>query len=159
MSSFRKRYWGSLQMVLKFILPLLALIGGMALAAQGQINGGLGKKIGVIESSFMNFAVGTLVLLFILLFFGSGNISAVSTVPKWQIIGGLLGAFFVMMQVIVVPKIGVSTTFIAVIVGQIILSVVIDHFGLFGGTRFPIDKQKALAILLMLFALFLYVKR
>jgi uncharacterized membrane protein YdcZ (DUF606 family) len=38
----------------------------MALAAQGQINGGLGKKIGVIESSFMNFAVGTLVLLFIL---------------------------------------------------------------------------------------------
>jgi bacterial/archaeal transporter family-2 protein len=146
-------------MVLKFILPLLALIGGMALAAQGQINGGLGKKIGVIESSFMNFAVGTLVLLFILLFFGSGNISAVSTVPKWQIIGGLLGAFFVMMQVIVVPKIGVSTTFIAVIVGQIILSVVIDHFGLFGGTRFPIDKRKALAILLMLFALFLYVKR
>ena len=103
--------------------------------------------------------MGTLVLLFILLFFGNGNISAVSTVPKWQIIGGLLGSFFVMVQVIVVPKIGVSTTFIAVIVGQIILSVVIDHFGLFGGTRFPIDKQKALAILLMLFALFLYVKK
>ena len=133
-------------MVLKLILPLLALIGGMAIAAQGQINGGLGKKIGVIESSFMNFAVGTMVLLFILLFFGKGNISAVSTVPKWQIIGGLLGAFFVLVQVIVVPKIGVSTTFIAVIVGQIILSVIIDHFGLFGGTRFPIDKQKAIAI-------------
>ena len=54
MSSFRKKYWRSLQMVLKFILPLLALIGGMALAAQGQINSGLGKKIGVIESSFIN---------------------------------------------------------------------------------------------------------
>ncbi len=146
-------------MVLKLILPLLALIGGMALAAQGQINGGLGKKIGVIESSFMNFAVGALVLLFILLFFGNGNISAVSTVPKWQIIGGLLGSFFVMIQVIVVPKIGVSTTFVAVIVGQIILSVVIDHFGLFGGNRFPIDKQKAIAIFLMLVALFLYIKK
>ena len=146
-------------MVLKLILPLLALIAGMAIAAQGQINGGLGKKIGVIESSFMNFAVGTMVLLFILLFFGKGNISAVSTVPKWQIIGGLLGAFFVLVQVIVVPKIGVSTTFIAVIVGQIILSVIIDHFGLFGGTRFPIDKQKMIAILLMLVALFLYIKK
>jgi transporter family-2 protein len=61
--------------------------------------------------------------------------------------------------VIVVPEIGVSTTFIAVIVGQIILSVVIDHFGLFGGTRFPIDKQKAIAIILMLVALFLYIKK
>ncbi|MFB9986272.1 DMT family transporter [Bacillus benzoevorans] len=146
-------------MVLKFILPLLALIGGMGLAAQGQINGGLGRKIGVIESAFMNFAVGTLVLLLILIFFGNGNISAVTTVPKWQIIGGLLGSFFVLIQVLVVPKIGVSTTFIAVIVGQIILSVIIDHFGLFGGNRFPIDKQKMIAILLMLAALFLYIKK
>lgn len=146
-------------MVVKFILPLLALIGGMGLAIQGQINGGLGKKIGVIESSFMNFAVGTLVLSFILLFFGNGHISAISTVPKWQLIGGMLGTFFVMIQVIVIPKIGVSTTFIAVIVGQIILSVVIDHFGLFGGERFPIDKQKTIALLLMLVALFLYIKK
>lgn len=146
-------------MIVKLVLPLLALIGGMGIAAQGQINGGLGKKIGVIESAFMNFAVGTLVLLFILLFFGNGHISAVSTVPKWQLIGGLLGSFFVLIQVIVVPKIGVSTTFIAVIIGQIILSVVIDHFGLFGGNRFPIDKQKVIAILLMLVALFLYIKK
>jgi transporter family-2 protein len=145
--------------VLKYILPLLALIGGMGLAAQGQINGGLGRKIGVIESAFMNFAVGTLILLLILIFFGNGNISAVTTVPKWQIIGGLLGSFFVLIQVLVVPKIGVSTTFIAVIVGQIILSVIIDHFGLFGGNRFPIDKQKMIAILLMLAALFLYIKK
>jgi bacterial/archaeal transporter family-2 protein len=146
-------------MIVKLVLPLLALIGGMGIAVQGQINGGLGKKIGVIESAFMNFAVGTLVLLFILLFFGNGHISAVSTVPKWQLIGGLLGSFFVLIQVIVVPKIGVSTTFIVVIIGQIILSVVIDHFGLFGGNRFPIDKQKVIAILLMLVALFLYIKK
>ncbi len=45
--------------IVKLILPLIALIGGMTLAAQGQINGGLGKKIGVIESSFVSFAVGT----------------------------------------------------------------------------------------------------
>lgn len=146
-------------MLVKLIFPLLALIGGMAIATQGQINGGLGKKIGVIESSFMNFAVGSLVLLLILLFFGNGHISAISTVPKWQIIGGLLGSFFVMIQVIVVPKIGVSASLIAVIVGQLILGAVIDHFGLFGGNRFPINTQKMFAIVLMLSALFLYIKK
>ena len=54
--------------MLKIIFPLLALIGGMALATQGQINGGLGKKVGVFEGSFISFSVGTLALLFILLF-------------------------------------------------------------------------------------------
>lgn len=145
--------------MIKLIFPLLALIGGMAIAMQGQINGGLGKKVGVIEGSFISFSVGTLALLFILLFFGSGNISAISTVPKWQLIGGLLGAFYVIVQVIVVPKIGVSASLMAVIVGQIILGAVIDHFGFFGGNRFPIDKQKMIAIVLLLFSLFLYTKK
>jgi len=146
-------------MLVKLIFPLLALIGGMALATQGQINGGLGKKVGVIEGSFISFSIGTLVLLFILLFFGNGNISNVSQVPKWQLIGGLLGAFYVVVQVIVVPKIGVSASLMAVIVGQIILGAVIDHYGFFGGQRFPIDKQKLIAIVLLLFSLYLYMKK
>jgi len=145
--------------MLKIIFPLLALIGGMALATQGQINGGLGKKVGGFEGSFISFSVGTLALLFILLFFGTGNISALSTVPKWQLTGGLLGAFYVVVQVIVVPKIGVSASLMAVIVGQIILGAVIDHFGFFGGNRFPIDRQKMIAILLLLFSLYLYNRK
>ena len=145
--------------MVKLIFPLLALIGGMAVAFQSQINGGLGKKVGVIEGSFISFSVGTLALLFILLFFGQGDISAISTVPKWQLIGGLLGAFFVVIQVITVPKIGVSATLMAIIIGQILIGAIIDHFGLFGGNRFPIDFKKMIAILLMLAALFLYYKK
>lgn len=145
--------------MLKLIFPLLALIGGMALATQGQINGGLGKKVGVIEGSFISFSIGTLTLLFILLFFGSGNISALSTVPKWQLTGGLLGAFYVVVQVIVVPKIGVSASLMAVIAGQIILGAVIDHYGFFGGNRFPLDRQKIIAILLLFVSLYLYNRK
>lgn len=134
-------------------------MGGMALAIQGQINGSLGKKIGVIEGAFFNFALGSVALLFVLLFFGNGHISAISAVPKWQLIGGFLGAFFVLIQVLVVPKIGISTTFLAVIVGQIVLSVIIDHFGLVGAERRPVNLNKLGAILLMFIALFLYTKK
>jgi bacterial/archaeal transporter family-2 protein len=146
-------------MIIKILFPLLAVIGGMSIAVQGQINGGLGKKVGVIEGAFISFAVGTLALLFILLFFGKGNISLIGTIPKWQLLGGLLGAFFVVVQVLVVPKIGVTTTLIAVVAGQILLGAVIDHFGLFGGNRIPVDKQKIVAIMLLLFSLFLYIKK
>ena len=142
--------------LMKLLLPLLAVLSGAAMALQGQINGGLGKKVGVLEASFISFGVGTLALFFIVVFFGSGDILAVLTVPKWQLIGGLLGAFFVVMSVFIVPKIGVATTFMAVIAGQIILGAIIDHFGLFGGQRIPLDAKKIIAIGLLFISLFMF---
>lgn len=141
---------------MKLLFPLLALLGGIAVAFQAQINGGLGKKTGVLEASFISFGVGTLALFFVVLFFGKGNFMAVSTVPKWQLVGGLLGAFYVIVTILVVPKIGVASAFIAVIAGQIIIGAIIDHFGLFGGNPIPIDVKKASAIILLLFSLYLF---
>jgi transporter family-2 protein len=140
----------------KLLFPLLALLGGVAVAIQGQINGGLGKKVGILEASFISFAVGTLALLFIVLFFGDGDFLAISTVPKWQLIGGLLGAFYVIVTVLVIPKIGVAPAFVAIIAGQLIIGAVIDHFGLFGGNRIPIDAKKVTAIVLLFFSLYLF---
>lgn len=141
---------------MKLLFPLLALLGGVAVAIQGQINGGLGKKVGILEASFISFAVGTLALLFIVLFFGDGDFLAISTVPKWQLIGGLLGAFYVIVTVLVIPKIGVAPAFVAIIAGQLIIGAVIDHFGLFGGNRIPIDAKKVTAIVLLFFSLYLF---
>ncbi|PLR68627.1 MULTISPECIES: DMT family transporter [Bacillaceae] len=141
---------------MKLLFSLLALAGGIAVAFQAQINGGLGKKAGAIEGSFISFAVGTLVLLFAVLFFGKGNLLAVSSVPKWQLTGGILGAFYVFVMVLAVPKIGVAPAFAAVIAGQIIIGAMIDHFGLFGGIRNPLDLKKSAAILLLFVSLYLF---
>ena len=89
-------------------------------------------------------------------FNGSGNVLAVLTIPKWQLIGGLLGAFFVVVSVLVVPQIGVAATFMAVIIGQIILGALINHFGWFGAPRIPIDAKKIIAIVLMFISLYLF---
>jgi transporter family-2 protein len=140
----------------KILFPLLALIGGLAVAVQAQINGGLGKKVGAIEGSFISFVVGTLALFFVVLFFGKGNLLEVASVPKWQLIGGLLGAFYVFVMVLVVPKIGVASTMVAVVAGQILIGAIIDHFGLFGGVKAPIDVKKLAAILLLFCSLYLY---
>ncbi|PLS17997.1 hypothetical protein CVD28_09950 [Bacillus sp. M6-12] len=141
---------------MKILFSLLAVLGGIAVAVQAQINGGLGKKTGAIEGSFVSFAIGTLALLFIVLFFGKGHVSAAMTVPKWQLIGGLLGAFYVFVMVFVVPKIGVAPALIAVIAGQIVVGAIIDHFGLFGGLKIPIDWKKVTAIALLFLSLYLF---
>ena len=141
---------------MKILFPLLAIIGGIAVAAQSQINGGLGKKTGILESSFISFGIGTLALFFAVLFFGKGNLLAVAAVPKWQLLGGLLGALYLTISILVVPKIGVAATFAAVIAGQIVMGAIIDHFGLFGGMRMPIDAKKAAAIFLLFVSLYLF---
>src|SRR5688500_13834934 len=103
------------KIIVKILFPLLAVLGGITIAIQGQINGGLGKKVGVIEASFISFGIGTLALLFIVLFAGNGNISAIASVPKWQLTGGLLGAIYVIVIVLVVPQIGVAPALVGVI--------------------------------------------
>lgn len=119
--------------MIKLIIAFLALIGGSAVAIQSQINALLSKKVGVLESATVSFMVGALALFFLAFFFGKGNLLTVFTVPKWQLIGGLLGAFFIVINIFSVNLIGVAATFMAVIVGQILLGAIIDHFGLFGG--------------------------
>ena len=78
--------------------------------------------------------------------------------PRWQLIGGILGALYVCINIFAVNKIGVASTLMAIILGQILLGAVIDHFGLFGGERYPMNSNKIIAILLLFGAIYLYNK-
>jgi bacterial/archaeal transporter family-2 protein len=143
---------------MKMIYSLLALAAGIALGIQAVVNGGLGKKVGTMEASFISFGIGTAALFFTVLFFGKGNILAISEVPKWQLIGGLLGAIYVFIVILATPKIGVVATLMSVVIGQIVIGAIIDHFGLFGGGKYPLELNKIVAILLMFFSIYLFNK-
>nr|MBO2505570.1 hypothetical protein [Bacilli bacterium] len=144
--------------MMKLLIALIAALGGVAVAVQSKVNGGLGQKIGLIEGSFISFLIGTLVLFFFTIFFGKGNILAVTEVPKWQLIGGILGAIYVSILIFSVNKIGVTSTLMAVVLGQIAVGAIIDHFGLFGGERYPITGTKMISILLLIVSLYLFNK-
>ncbi|WP_017380357.1 DMT family transporter [Paenisporosarcina sp. TG-14] len=141
---------------MKWMYLLMSIVGGIAIGIQAIVNGGLGKKVGTIEASFISFLIGTIALLFTMLFFGKGNFFAFNDVPKWQLIGGLLGAFYVFIMIMTVPKIGVTAAFFSIIAGQILIAVIIDHFGLFGGQTYPLNIRKAIAILLMFGSMYLF---
>lgn len=118
---------------MKWLYLLLLLAGALAIGVQA-VNGGLGKKVGTIEATFISFCVGTAALFFMVLFWGKGNILAVSEVPKYQLIVGILGAFYLAIVVIAVPKIGVSGALFAVITGQLFISALIWCKGIFRWT-------------------------
>lgn len=145
-------------LMMKLIIAFLALIGGSAVAIQSQINALFSKKVGVLESATVSFMVGALALFVLAFFFGKGNFLNVFTVPKWQLIGGLLGAFFIVINIFSVNLIGVAATFMAVIIGQILVGAIIDHFGLFGGVVYPINMTKLIALALMFVGIYLFNK-
>jgi len=139
----------------QWFLLLLVLVSGVGISVQSGVNGELGKRIGTLEGSFISFLIGLVALLLLMFFLGKGNVNEVFQVPKWQLIGGLLGAFYIFTMVLTVPQIGVGAFVTTAIVGQIVMSVAIDHFGWFGRQPLPINWQRAAGIALLFVALFL----
>lgn len=109
-----------------FAIVILAIASGMALSAQAAINGQLGAKVGVIESSLLTFAMGTVITGLLIFFFEPSYDVTLLSVPKWQLTGALFGIVYMVVMVAAVPRVGVAMASISTILGQMIMSLVID---------------------------------
>ncbi|MCT4785088.1 DMT family transporter [Exiguobacterium aestuarii] len=140
---------------MKSIFYVLAFLAGVALSLEGAMYASLGETIGKLESSLYNFAVGTIILGVALLFFGKGKLSYTKEAPKWQLTGGLLGLIYLTILVVGIPLIGVGMAMSSVVVGQLIMSMVIEHNGWLGSPKVTVRKEKIIAVGLMIVSLFL----
>ncbi|OGU17424.1 MAG: hypothetical protein A2076_04595 [Geobacteraceae bacterium GWC2_53_11] len=133
-----------------YMLYLLMLCGGIAVAVQPTINARLARLIGVLESSCISFAVGTLALFMAVLLAGRGNMRGIAGASWWELSGGLLGALFVTMTIFVVPRIGTAAAMAAIIAGQLATGLLMDHFGLLGGRHIPLDSSRVIGVVLLM---------
>lgn len=128
----------------------LMFAGGIAVAIQPSINGRLAQKVGFIESSCISFAVGTAALLIIALIAGRGNFRGIGDAQWWELSGGLLGAFFVTLTIVIIPRIGTASAMAATIAAQLLTGLLLDHYGLFGFRTVPIDLKRSIGVALLL---------
>ncbi|SDS21390.1 transporter family-2 protein [Paenibacillaceae bacterium GAS479] len=138
---------------MKLWIYVVALLAGVSLSIEGAIYGVLGHSIGKLESSFYNFAVGTIIIGIILLFFGKGSLSYTWKAPKWELSGGILGVIYLTILIFGIPLLGVGLTMISVIVGQMAMSMIIEHKGWLGSAKTKVTKEKIMAVVLMSVAL------
>lgn len=137
---------------------LFALAGGMALAVQAGLNGGLGRLLGhPLWATLTSLAVSvaTVVPIILLLRLKLPAADEAARAPWWLWAGGVLGALYVTAALATTPRLGVTTAVAAVITGQLVMSLVIDHFGLLGLARQPIDLPRIAGVALLLAGLFL----
>jgi bacterial/archaeal transporter family-2 protein len=118
-----------------YFFILLALAAGAMMPTQAATNNKMAMVVdSPVLSAFISFVVGTVALFGYVLISGIplGNIASAKEAPAVAWVGGLLGAFFVASAVTLVPRLGVAMTFSLIIAGQMLVTLVIDHFGLLG---------------------------
>lgn len=143
----------------QILLLFLMFCGGIAIALQPSINGRLAQKVGTFESSCISFAVGTLLLAAVVLVAGRGSLRGLANASWWELTGGCLGAFFVTLTIIAIPRIGTTAAMAAVIGAQLTTGVLLDHFGLFGFRTIPLDGKRAIGVALLMAGASLIIRK
>jgi transporter family-2 protein len=68
--------------------------------------------------------------------------------PWW--LGGLFGAAYLAIAIVLLPRIGAATLIALVVAGQLLSSLLCDHFGWFGVPVHTLDAPRAAGALLLL---------
>ncbi len=137
----------------------LALFIGMLLPLQALINASLGRQtFGPVFASLASFLVGTTVLL---LWWLSSRpafeATALAKVPWWAWTGGAIGAVYVAAATLLIPRMGAAALICAVVFGQVLGSLLLDHFGVLHA-RQPIDGVRVLGAALVIVGALLVVR-
>jgi transporter family-2 protein len=119
-----------------YALPImLAVAAGISVVVQQALNANLRTALGSAAwSGFTSYLVGTvcMVLLALALHDPVPSATVAARVPWWAWSGGLFGAIFIGLAILLIPQIG-AVTFVALLVtGQMLASLTLDHFGLLG---------------------------
>lgn len=138
-----------------------AFVGGALVALQSRINGELGQRLGDgFLAAFLSFGSGLVVLAIAMLVWRPGRVGAARLVaavrdrdiPWWLLFGGVGGAFFVLGQGLTVGLLGVALFTVAVVCGQTVSSLVLDHRGLALMPRRPATPPRIVAAALAVVA-------
>jgi transporter family-2 protein len=114
---------------------LLAVLAGAMLPVQTGVNVQLRGLLGQpLAAALVSFLVGTL---------GLAAVVALLRVPVpvgaawgrsawWHWSGGLLGAAYIAVTVVLAPRLGAAALIAALVAGQMMASLIVDHFGWVG---------------------------
>lgn len=135
------------EIVKKMYVLLLPIAAGAAIATQSVLNNNIGKKVGMLEVVILVHLFGLIVSLLIYFVKGESDIVTLISTASWKaVIAGMLGIIITYSIAASISNIGVLETIMISITVQMVLSKVIDHFGILGVTQKPININEVIAL-------------
>ena len=132
---------------------LLAVAAGVSIVVQQVLNSNLRTALNSAAwSGFMSYLVGVVCMALLALALRDPLPSAgvAARIPWWAWSGGLFGAIFIGLAILLVPQLGAATFIALLVTGQMLASVAFDHFGWLGLAQRPIDVPRLIGVALLI---------
>ena len=135
------------------LISLLVIVAGISVVLQQSLNSKLGSNLNAaMWAGFSNYLVGLVCmgLLIIIIDEPKPSLAAMARIEWWEWCGGFFGAFFIGLSIILIPKFGAARFICLLVAGQMLASLTMDHFGLFGLETKAIDLPRLLGVVLLI---------
>jgi transporter family-2 protein len=139
-------------------LIIIAAIGGIAVALQGQLMGSIDKQVGTLESVFVTYGGGGFLIGIIMILLRGGNLSGLTQVPWYTLLSGPMGLILIAAIGFSVPRLGLVPAFTILVAAQFATAALIDQFGLFGAEIRPITLSRITGMLVMFLGIWLVMR-
>lgn len=142
-----------------YLIPIFFL--GVLTPIQTAANSRLRQSvISPFIASFVSFSVGTIFLLIVTLCEKGGvgiDGKLFSTLPWWAWLGGVCGLWGLTVNIMIFPKLGAMQTALMPMLGQIIMGIIIDSFGLLQSPQFSFTFIRFISVLIILLGMFMVI--
>src|SRR5579871_1645060 len=140
--------------LIKTVLPAgLALLAGISVVVQQILNANLRVQINsAVWSGFASYVLGVLCMaaLAVALREPLPSAGAMARIPWWAWSGGLFGAIFIGISILVAQRLGAAALIALLVTGQMVAAIALDHFGWLGLTQRPIDLPRLIGVGLLI---------
>lgn len=133
---------------------ILGVLAGFLPPLQTAINGKLRVATGsLLGATFISFFVGAIILLILILItqrrleFPLYDTQK-NRIPVWVYMAGIFGIFIVTGNIVLLPVLGSVLTTMIFLLGQMVMALTIDQFGMFNLPKRKIDRRRIAAIVL-----------
>ena len=127
----------------------ISIFTGIILAIMISLNGQVSNIAGNYASSVIIHLVGLFGIILVLIFTKS-KVRNLKGIPFYMFTGGLIGILTVLFTNASFVGLGVSLTVSLSLLGQLVTSLVIDHFGYFNMPVAKFDKKKILGLVIII---------
>lgn len=134
----------------------LALINGVILAIMIFLNGMLANITGPYMSTLIFHIIG-FILIIIISIIKKNRLSNLRKLPLMFFLPGILSVITILLNNISIPKIGLTLTIGITLFGQLVMSSLVEHFGLFGMPVNKFKKEKILGFSIISFGIIVMI--
>jgi transporter family-2 protein len=140
------------------VLLLVGMMAGFAVGVQAPMASLISGRLGILEGVFLVHLGGVVAAAIPLMVLGGGNLKGWRELPPYVLLAGFLGLVVISGISFTIPRGGATATIFLVLIGQLIIGGVIDHFGWLDTEVRPFELSRVLGIAVMFLGVWLVVR-